>query len=101
MSQLAAQLNALAGRVGRGKDARRVPRKPSFLFDAKQAAELDAATIYSIGLNGFAELRKIDERFAPFEDTLFGARAGAAGALFDRGTQSKEVSFMPVFNSCL
>lgn len=45
--------------------------KSSFIFDPKHAADYDLDTIFSIAVNGLAELRQIDERFALFEKTLF------------------------------
>jgi U3 small nucleolar RNA-associated protein 10 len=45
--------------------------RSSFLFDAREAADQDLETIYSIGLNGIMELRILDSHFAAFESTLF------------------------------
>ena len=36
---------------------------------------MDAATVHHIGLNGLAELKQMDSRFAPFERTLFSSAA--------------------------
>jgi hypothetical protein len=41
--------------------------KPSFLFDSKAASDYDLDTIFSVGSNGFAELRGMDERMSKFE----------------------------------
>jgi hypothetical protein len=89
MSQLAAQLNVLSG--GFKSDPRRLGPRPSFLFNAAQAANVDNEAIFHLGLNGFAELRNMDERFAPFEATLFNQGRSAGHATFDRNLQSKEV----------
>lgn len=89
MSQLAAQLNVLSG--GFKADARRLGPRPSFLFTAAQAANVDADTAYALGANGLAELRALDERFAAFEATLFAAARGAGHSSFDRNMQTKEV----------
>ena len=91
-SQLAAQLNALSG--GFKTDARRLGARPSFLFTAAQAANVDAETVHALGANGLAELRAADERFAPFEATLFAAARGAGHSSFDRNLQSQEVRGM-------
>jgi len=48
-----------------------LPAKASLLFDQTKAEHLDLETILNIGTNGLMELRKYDERFAAFEDTLF------------------------------
>jgi U3 small nucleolar RNA-associated protein 10 len=45
--------------------------RTSFLFDSKQAADYDLNTIYSIGLTGLEELKKIDQIFIEFDNTLF------------------------------
>ncbi|KAG9305887.1 hypothetical protein G9A89_016539 [Geosiphon pyriformis] len=45
--------------------------RASFLFDSKQAADYDLNTIHSIGIAGLEELKKIDQGFAEYEDTLF------------------------------
>ncbi|KAI9313807.1 hypothetical protein BX666DRAFT_2055891 [Dichotomocladium elegans] len=45
--------------------------RPSLLFNAREAADIDLDTIYSIAYNGIMELVILDERFAAFEKTLF------------------------------
>jgi hypothetical protein len=66
-TQLAAQLRVLsgAGGVDNKKDARFIASKASFLFDAKTAADTDAESIFSLGLNGLTELQKVRIRFHP------------------------------------
>lgn len=61
-------------------------QKPSFLFDAKKAADLDIDTIFSLGISGLAELKALDSRFENFEETLFSERLKG----FDRALQTKE-----------
>ncbi|KAJ8670534.1 hypothetical protein QAD02_001793 [Eretmocerus hayati] len=46
-------------------------RKPSLLFDTKQAADLDRDTVYNIGLRGLEELVKLHNEFENFKTTLF------------------------------
>lgn len=45
--------------------------RPSFLFTPREAADQDLETIYSIAYNGIMELVILDDKFAPFEKTLF------------------------------
>lgn len=44
----------------------------SILFSPQEASRLNLQSIYSIGRNGIMELIRIDDRFARFDDTLFG-----------------------------
>lgn len=97
-TSLAAQLKILAGTGGAGgkdADTRGLSHKhkASFLFDAAQASDMDAQTIFHLGLNGLAELRQLDERFAPFEATLFASEPGGAGVRsLDRDAQSRKMN---------
>jgi U3 small nucleolar RNA-associated protein 10 len=43
----------------------------SFLFDSKTASKIDKDVIFTIGLNGFEELRAEDDRFLLFFSDLF------------------------------
>ncbi|KAJ2067815.1 snoRNA-binding rRNA-processing protein utp10, partial [Coemansia sp. S155-1] len=45
--------------------------KASFLFDGRQAADLDTQTIFDIGRDGLYELRQINQRFDVYAETLF------------------------------
>ena len=45
--------------------------RASFLFTAREAADQDLETIYSIAYNGIMELVILDEKFSAFEKTLF------------------------------
>lgn len=46
-------------------------KRPSLLFDAKQAATNDRETIYEIGLSGLEELIEINSIFTKYKTTLF------------------------------
>ena len=61
MTELSRQLGHLRS-VTAPLQSRVTKRKPSFLFDSKQAADIDLETIYVIGLEGFNELKRIDPR---------------------------------------
>lgn len=43
----------------------------SFLFDKRVAREVETEAIHAIALSGLQELGSEDERFLPFEETLF------------------------------
>ncbi|KAJ2860009.1 snoRNA-binding rRNA-processing protein utp10 [Coemansia aciculifera] len=45
--------------------------KASFLFDGRQAADLDTQTIFDIGRDGLYELRQVNQRFDVYAETLF------------------------------
>lgn len=68
---LQAQLKQLGTADLRGTSAASLKNKASFLFSARQAADQDLDTIYAIAYNGIMELVNLDDRFAPFEKTLF------------------------------
>jgi U3 small nucleolar RNA-associated protein 10 len=63
-------------------------KKLSLLFDFRQAANIDLETIYEIGIEGLNELTKYDERFAPYEDSLF----SKDGKELERQLQTTEVN---------
>ncbi|XP_051158147.1 HEAT repeat-containing protein 1 [Leptopilina boulardi] len=46
-------------------------KRPSLLFDPKDAANLDRETVLNIGLSGLKELIKLSNLFEEFEGTLF------------------------------
>ncbi|XP_031838490.1 HEAT repeat containing 1 homolog l(2)k09022 [Nomia melanderi] len=46
-------------------------KRPSLLFDPKEAANLDRETVLNIGQNGLQELAKLSDLFLEFERTLF------------------------------
>ncbi|KAI9486718.1 MAG: hypothetical protein EXX96DRAFT_646489 [Benjaminiella poitrasii] len=60
--------------------------RASFLFSAREAADQDLDTIYSIAYNGIMELVIIDEKFSAFEKTLFSEKMKSV----DRILQTKE-----------
>ncbi|ORX53545.1 hypothetical protein DM01DRAFT_1322487 [Hesseltinella vesiculosa] len=60
--------------------------KASFLFTAKEAAEQDLETIFSIARNGFMELLNVDPAFSSFETALFSENSKS----IDRVLMSKQ-----------
>uniref|UniRef100_T1J0A3 HEAT repeat-containing protein 1 n=1 Tax=Strigamia maritima TaxID=126957 RepID=T1J0A3_STRMM len=60
----------------------------SFLFDPKEAANLERSTAYCLGLNGLEELILIDEDFKSYENTLF----SESSQMFERSVQTKEIN---------
>ncbi|KAJ2634126.1 snoRNA-binding rRNA-processing protein utp10 [Coemansia sp. RSA 1286] len=60
--------------------------RASFLFDGKQAADMDMQTIFDIGRDGLSDLCKVDIRFRPYASTLF----SEAVKDMDRVLQTKE-----------
>ncbi|KAK3144071.1 hypothetical protein QOZ80_4AG0308450 [Eleusine coracana subsp. coracana] len=72
MSSIAAQLQAIKSAVGAAPElARRPITRPSVLFDAKEAADIDLRAILPIALSGLEHLASVDERFARYNNTLF------------------------------
>ncbi len=71
MTSLARQLQKLA--IPGQPSMRQVvsKKRPSLLFDAKEAADIDIETIHALGTNGLEELISIDRSFADFETSLF------------------------------
>ena len=64
-------------------------RRVSFLYDPKEAANLDSEAVYSIAVNGLEQLKAIDqETFESFELTLF----NSTSLSFERGIQTKQVN---------
>ena len=64
-------------------------RRVSFLYDSKEAANLDTETVYCLAMNGLEELKSIDlETFESFELTLF----SPTSLTFERAVQSKQVN---------
>lgn len=87
MSSLARQLQKLA--IPGQPSLRQVTSKkrPSLLFDAKEAADIDIETIHALGTNGLEELTSIDRSFADFETSLF----QESFKDFERTVQTREV----------
>ena len=87
MTSLAKQLQRLAI-PGQPSLKQLVSRKrSSLLFDAKEAADMDVDTFYSLGQNGLEELISIDPSFAEFENSLFQESCKE----FERSVQTSEV----------
>lgn len=63
---------------------RDVRAKPSILFSAKEAPGVDV--VHQIARNGLMELQRMDERFAPYANTLFAESTMS----FDRENMDKE-----------
>lgn len=87
MTSLAKQLQKLA--IPGQPSLRQVAskKKPSLLFDAKEAADIDVDTIFSLGTNGLEELISIDQSFSEFERSLFNDSCKD----FERTVQTNEV----------
>ncbi|KAI9502796.1 hypothetical protein BX070DRAFT_225622 [Coemansia spiralis] len=60
--------------------------RASFLFEGRQAADMDNQTVFDIGRDGLEELCKINRRFDVYADTLF----SEAVKDLDRVLQTKE-----------
>ena len=71
MASLADQLKQIAAQNPFLTNLKSTKRRPSYLFTAEKAGDLDMDTVFAIGVNGFLELCQIDARFLPFEETLF------------------------------
>ena len=88
-STLAAQLAALRPAVAHGvnREGGGLKQRPSLLFSASEAADLDAEAVHSIGLSGLGELERHDPALHKFEKLLFSRSASS----FRRESQSVEV----------
>ena len=86
MTSLAKQLQKLA--IPGQPSLRQVASKkrPTLLFDAKEAADIDISTIHCLGVNGLEELISIDISFSDFEIFLFNESCKD----FERTVQTKE-----------
>ena len=62
-------------------------KKPSFLFEAKEAAEIDTDTIYALGFNGLEELISLEPAFTEFTSSLFSESC----KLFERSVETRDV----------
>uniref|UniRef100_A0ACD5UCQ6 Uncharacterized protein n=1 Tax=Avena sativa TaxID=4498 RepID=A0ACD5UCQ6_AVESA len=72
MASIASQLQAIKSALGSAPVAARGPiTRPSVLFDAKEAADIDLRAILPIALSGLEHLTSVDERFAKYSKTLF------------------------------
>jgi U3 small nucleolar RNA-associated protein 10 len=59
---------------------------PSLLFEPEKASDISIDTVYSLGLNGLAELINIDQNFVEYEATLF----EESGKEFERTVRTEE-----------
>ncbi|CAN6249618.1 unnamed protein product [Urochloa humidicola] len=72
MASIASQLQAIKSAIGAAPEpARRPITRPSVLFDAKEAADIDLRAILPIALSGLEHLASVDERFSRYNSTLF------------------------------
>ncbi|KAM3389004.1 hypothetical protein ACQJBY_011252 [Aegilops geniculata] len=72
MASIASQLQAIKSALGSAPESTRRPiTRPSVLFDAKEAADIDLRAILPIALSGLEHLTGVDERFARYSSTLF------------------------------
>ena len=87
MTSLARQLERLAI-PGQPSLRQLVSKKrPSLLFDRREAADIDTDTFFSLGRNGLEELVRIDPTFSRFEESLFSESCKE----FERSVQTTEV----------
>lgn len=71
MTSLAKQLQKLAIPGQPSLKQATSKKRPSLLFSPEIASDISTDTIYSLGLNGLAELINIDQSFVDFEATIF------------------------------
>ncbi|WCJ36431.1 ARM repeat superfamily protein [Euphorbia peplus] len=71
-TSIASQLEAIRSVVVTGSEPRKQPiTKPSILFDAKEAADIDLDTILTIAITGLEVLVSVDDRFGKYSNDLF------------------------------
>ncbi|XP_056646260.1 HEAT repeat-containing protein 1 homolog [Diorhabda sublineata] len=63
-------------------------KRPSLLFNPKEAATLSKETVYQIGLEGLEELIQKNEVFSQFKHTLFHEKSKS----FERSVQTTEIN---------
>lgn len=63
-------------------------KRPSLLFDPKEAASINAETFYQIGLEGLEELKTKNPVFAKFENSLF----HVTSKHFERSVQTEDAN---------
>eukprot|EP00250_Pteridium_aquilinum_P014753 c22180_g1_i1 orf=112-6567(+) len=83
---LAAQLQALATSAEGNRSFAKQNTRPSILFDARQAADIDTATIFSLAISGLEELATANPMFTNFKKTLFSVESRQT----DRELQGEE-----------
>jgi len=85
MTSLSNQLRTLNKYTKSGAHEK-LPKRPSLLFKQREAAELELAEIYDIGVNGIMELTQLDQRFVPFLSSLFSPQS----KYYDRNAKTVE-----------
>ena len=63
-------------------------RRVSFLYDPKDAANMDTESVHCLALNGLEQLKMINSTFSTFEETLF----SSTSINFERSVQTREVN---------
>ena len=64
-------------------------RRVSFLYEPKEAANMDSEAVFCVAMNGLEQLKSIDsETFESFELTLF----NSSSITFERAIQTKQVN---------
>ena len=64
-------------------------KRVSFLYDPKEAANMDSEAVYCVAMNGLEQLKSIDpETFDSFELTLF----NSSSVSFERAVQTRQVN---------
>ncbi|KAL4421861.1 hypothetical protein ABPG77_001343 [Micractinium sp. CCAP 211/92] len=87
VTDLAQQLAQRAARHGVDQ-GKRHPGKASLLYSFQEAADIDAETIYRIGVEGLDQLCALDGRFQAYRRTLF----GQASLALDRDAATADVN---------
>lgn len=84
---MASSLQSQLQQIATGKTAKTAlshKGRASFLYEAKEAALYDSASILQVGQEGLAELAKLDARFADYATTIF----SDASLHYDRAVKS-------------
>lgn len=68
--------------------ATKFKKRTSFLFDPKEASDIDNETIFALAQNGLEELKLVDSKFEAYEALLF----NESSKNLDRGLQSQQVN---------
>jgi U3 small nucleolar RNA-associated protein 10 len=68
--------------------ATKFKKKTSFLFDPKEASDIDNETIFALALNGLDELKLVNLQFEKFETLLF----SESSKHLERNLQSQELN---------
>ena len=72
ISSLASQLQQIAAGNPFVANWNSTKRRPSLLFDEREAADVDVDTVYAMASNAMLELVQLDRRFQPFaQQSLF------------------------------